>query len=153
MPMSLHMAKLLTDWGEITLFTNEVLQLDEETKKTFAKKKIVIEEPQIARVKEAANGMNSVVFTDGDEIRVKVIFVATSFRMAFPIAQDLGCAFTESPRGPTIKTDETKMTSVPGVYAAEDMARLGHSVSLAAADGSLAGAACHQSLIEEEFGK
>jgi thioredoxin reductase len=48
--------------------------------------------------------------------------------------------------GPIVQTDETKATSVPGVYAAGDITRSMHAITLAAADGMLAGTAVHRSL-------
>jgi thioredoxin reductase len=43
------------------------------------------------------------------------------------------------------------MTSVPGLYAAGDTARLPSNVTLASADGVLAGAAIHQALIADDL--
>ena len=37
-----------------------------------------------------------------------------------PLAEQLGCAFDDSPAGPVIRTNERKATSVPGVFAAGD---------------------------------
>jgi thioredoxin reductase len=48
--------------------------------------------------------------------------------------------------GPSIAVDDMK-TSVPGVYAAGDIARGGgHAVTFASADGVMAGLAMHRSL-------
>ena len=62
-----------------------------------------------------------------------------------PAAQ-LGCEFDESPFGPYIRTDATKMTTVPGVFAAGDAA-LAMNATIASAAGVMAGAALHRSLI------
>lgn len=40
-----------------------------------------------------------------------------------------------------------QMTSVPGVFAAGDIARAAHNITWASADGVTAGAAVHRSLI------
>jgi len=42
------------------------------------------------------------------------------------------------------------MTSVPGVYAAGDMARVPHSITYAMAGGVAAGVGLHASLINED---
>ena len=53
----------------------------------------------------------------------------------------------EAPVGPILQVDERMMTSVPGVYAAGDVAAFPSMVARAVADGSLAGAMVSQSLI------
>jgi thioredoxin reductase len=55
----------------------------------------------------------------------------------------------ETPHGLLIRTDAAKLTSAPGIYAAGDTARLPTNVTLAAADGVLAGAGLHAALIED----
>ncbi|MNT89375.1 hypothetical protein D3C72_2300890 [compost metagenome] len=67
--------------------------------------------------------------------------------VASPVAAQLGCEFEDGPLGCTIKTDFMKATTVPGVYACGDAARQGGSLPLVVGDGTMAGAATHQSLI------
>jgi thioredoxin reductase len=49
--------------------------------------------------------------------------------------------------GLQISTGETKETTVPGVFACGDAAKMPHSVSLAVGDGAWAGAQIHRSLV------
>lgn len=49
--------------------------------------------------------------------------------------------------GPVIRTDTEKMTSIAGVYAAGDIARMPHSISWAVADGVTAGVSAHRALV------
>jgi pyruvate/2-oxoglutarate dehydrogenase complex dihydrolipoamide dehydrogenase (E3) component len=53
----------------------------------------------------------------------------------------------EGPLGPMVRVDDANMTTVPGVYAAGDVARQPSNAMLAAADGVRAGSAVSQSLI------
>ena len=48
------------------------------------------------------------------------------------------------------KTDETKETSVAGVFACGDVARAAGNISFAIADGAMAGIGAHRSLIFEK---
>jgi thioredoxin reductase len=50
-----------------------------------------------------------------------------------------------------MSTRPDKMTRVAGIYAAADTARLTSSVTLASADGVLAGAAIHQALMADDL--
>jgi thioredoxin reductase len=86
----------------------------------------------------------------GAKVRVKSVFVATKFRIASPFAKELGCALISTPRGEIVQTDEWKMTSLSGVYAAGDISRNTHSIPFATADGAIAGVGAHQSLVADE---
>jgi thioredoxin reductase len=51
--------------------------------------------------------------------------------MASPLAEQLGCTFEDGPFGPIIQTNASKETTVPGVFACGDAARLAGSVAFA----------------------
>ena len=67
--------------------------------------------------------------------------------MASPIAGQLGCAFNDGLLGPVIAVDDKQQTSVPGVYAAGDAARMMHNIAFAVSASGMAGIAAHQSLV------
>jgi thioredoxin reductase len=150
LPLSVRFAKIITDWGDVTFFVNETIELDQASRNSLSKKGVKIEERRIARFEGNVDGPVDVVLSDGSNIRVKSIFVATKFHIASPLAKDLGCAMITTPRGEIVQMDEWKMTSVNGVYATGDMARTTHSIPYATADGALAGIGVHQSLVFEE---
>ena len=66
--------------------------------------------------------------------------------LSSPLGDQLGVDMDDGPLGPLIRTDANKMTSIPGLYAAGDIARVSHSVSCAVADGVTAGTSAHQAL-------
>ena len=151
LPLSVHFAKLITDWGDVILFTNAAINLDQDSRDGLRKKGVLIEEQRVVRIDgPSMDGLDGVILNDGSKIDVKAIFIATFFRMAAPFAKDLGCALVRTPRGDIVQTDELKATSVPGVYAAGDTSRLTHSISFATSDGVTAGVSAHQSLVMEE---
>lgn len=142
-PMSLHQAQLLPEWGEVTLFTNEAVTLDDAARSDLEARGVTIEHTLIARIA----GQADVVLSDGRRLPFAGIFTASRNAPATPVAQSLGCALSETPFGTQIKTDDAKQTSVPGAFACGDAARLPHSLSLAVADGAWAGASLHRSLV------
>ena len=151
LPLSVHFAKLLTDWGDVTLFTNKGIELDAASRESLVKKGVKIQELPVAKLEgHAPDVLDAVALNDGSKIPVRALFIATLFRMATSFAKDLGCELIENPRGSIVKTDESKMTTIPGVYAAGDIARLTHSISFATSDGVTAGVSAHQSLVAEE---
>lgn len=140
---SLHQAQLLPEWGETTFFTNDVLTLDDKARQMFAGRGVTIEETPIIRIEGEAD----VLLADGRSLSFAGLFVASKCRPATPVAANMGCALEETLFGVQIKVADTKETSIAGVFACGDVARVPHSVSLAVGDGAWAGAQLHRSLV------
>ena len=148
LPLSVHFAKLITDWGDVTLFTNATITLDQDSRDGLRKKGVLIEERKVARIDgPSMDSLDGVILNDGSKIDVKAIFIATFFRISTPFARDLGCVLIHTPRGDIVRTDESKATSIPGVYAAGDISRITHSIRFATSDGVTAGVSAHQSSV------
>lgn len=141
--LAMHQALMLPDWGPTTLFLNAAFEPDENQLSQLAARGVQIERQRVERLE----GELDLILEDGRVKRLKGLFVASRLEPASPLAERLGCELEESLFGRTVKTDAMKATSVPGVYACGDLARPGGSVALSVGDGSLAGAAAHQSLI------
>ena len=141
--MSMHLALLLPDWGSTTLFLNEAFEPDAEQLAKLAARGVTLEHEPVRSI----DGELDVVLHDGRVISLDGLFVPTRIDVASSLPQMLGCEFDEGFYGRIIRTDAMKATSVRGVYACGDAARMGGSVPLAVGDGTLAGAAAHQSLI------
>ena len=142
-PMSIHQAQLLPEWGEVTFFLNRAIALDEAGTESLRQRGVAIEAVPIARIEGAAE----VVLTDGRRLEFAGLFTASRTGPATPLAEQMGCALVETVMGLQIQTDEAKQTSLPGVFACGDVARMPHSVSLAVGDGAWAGAQLHRSLV------
>lgn len=141
--LSMHHALMLPDWGKVTFFTNETFEPDAAERAALAAKGVAIEPRRVARIVETA----TVELSDGERIAFDGLFTASRIRMASPLAEQLGCAFEDSPVGPFIHTDAMKETSVPGVFACGDAARMAGNVAMAVGDGTLAGFSAHRSML------
>jgi thioredoxin reductase len=139
-----HQAMLIPDWGRTTLFTNGFCHPDGEQQATLAARGVTIEATPVVAIGGERATMQ---LQDGRSIALDGLFLMPRVSIASPIPEQLGCAMDEGPMGPFIRTDATKETSVPGVFACGDAARAAGSISLAVGDGAAAGAAAHQSLI------
>lgn len=143
--MSVHQALLVAEWGPVTLFTQGTILSPEDHDK-LTQRGIAIETTPVT----ALTGPDSHVtaeLADGRTIDLKGLFIAAPLRMTSPLAEQLGCAFEAGPMGSMVQTDEFKQTTIPGVFATGDMARQGHSVSHAVADGVTAGIGMHRSFL------
>lgn len=141
---SLQLAMMLPDWGPTTLLLNGNDQIIHTDWHTSLQKRGVIVEPCLI---QEIRGEAEIVFTDGKVIALDGLFIPTRTYITQPWLAELGCEVEDTPFGQIIKTSATKDTTVKGVFACGDIARLGGSVPFAVADGMMAGVSAHRSLI------
>ena len=149
MPMSAHQAQLIADWGPTTLYLNGGDAPDAETLAKLQRRGVTIEPASVLEIRGENLGLSSILLSDGREVGIDALYLAPRTKLNSPIAEQLGCLLEDGPFGPVIRTDATKLTSVPGVYAAGDIARVPHNATWAAADGVTAGVSLHQALVFE----
>jgi thioredoxin reductase len=145
-PLSLHQAELLTEWGEVTLLANGVIEPDDAALTTLTRHGVRIEHNPILRIESDAE----VLLADGRRLVFAGLFTAPRCTPASPLAAEAGCALEETPMGVQIRVDTMNRSSVPGIFACGDTARMPHSVSLAVGDGAMAGIQVHRSLVWPE---
>lgn len=142
--MAFHQAMLLPDWGQVTLFTNGRYAPDAEQRAAMHKRGVLaIDDTPVVRIEDSA----TVVLADGRRLPHAGLFTYGRLHMASPLASLLGCEFDAGPLGPFIRTDMTKQTTVPGVFAGGDATRPAGNVAMAVADGAMAGLGAHRSLV------
>jgi thioredoxin reductase len=149
-PMSVHQASIVADWGDVTLFINGKIELDDEALNLLQKRKVKIETTPVISIEGASPALDGLRLADGRKIQLDALFVAVQAEQSSPLAAQLGCDFDETPMGLIVRTSNVKLTSVTGVYAAGDAARVPHNITLAMADGVMAAMGVHQSLIAAE---
>jgi thioredoxin reductase len=148
-PMSLHQTVLVSDWaspGGTTLFLAGALELDTAQRDDLVARGIHVEHTRVVAVAGDEPSVE-VHLEDGRQLRFRGLFLQPRTRPAVALAASLGCALDEGPLGPFFRTDETKETTVRGVFACGDVARGMGSVAFAVGDGARAGMAAHQSLL------
>lgn len=146
-PLSMHHAMMLPDWGPTTFLLNGAFSPDAEERAALAARGCALLDLPVEAVADGADGGIAVRFVDGTSRDYAGLFVASQIAPASPLAEALGCALAEGPLGHYVRTDDMKATSVPGVFACGDAARMAGNVPFAVADGAFAGVAAHRSLI------
>lgn len=141
--VSMHHGLMLPDWGPTTFLINDAFEPDSEQLAALAARSVTVERSPV----KAIVGHADVQLADGRTLSFAGLFALAPFEIASPIAQNLGLEMEQGPVGAVIKTDPMKETSMPGVFACGDAARLMASVAMAVGDGNLAGAGLHRSLI------
>jgi len=145
-PMSVHQASLIAEWGPTTLYLNGA-ELDKESAKALAGRGVAVEPARIAALEGEGLALSALRLEDGRRSTVEALYIAPQSCLSSPLAEQLGAAIDEGPLGPVIRTDADRMTTIPGLYAAGDIARAPHSVSWAVADGVTAGTSAHRALV------
>lgn len=149
-PLSVHQALLVSDWGDVTFFTDGKLNPDAEEREMLARRKVKIEAMGVAAIEGDTDAALDVRLLDGRRVTLRGLFVGSRVEVASTLAEGLGCGIEETPQGHIISTGPDKQTSVPGVYAAGDTGQMMQSITMAMSDGVFAGINMHRSLIWEE---
>lgn len=145
--LAIHQAMLLPDWGPTTLFTQDVFTPSTDQRRALGARKVTIEQVPIVALLGPAPALEAVRLADGREIALAGLFTAPRTAPASDISNQLGCETKDGPTGPYLHVDGLQATSVPGVFAAGDLANPMANAILAAAAGVMAGVAAHRSLI------
>ncbi len=148
-PLSVQQALLISDWGPTTLFLNGLDLEDRSARAQLAERGVKLEIARVAGLEGGNEELSSVRLTDGRSVPIAALYLAPRQQLGSQLAEQLGCALDDGPLGPVIRTDAGKMTTVPGVYAAGDIAQVMQNATFASADGVLAGASLHRALIFE----
>ncbi len=151
-PSAVHQSIMLKDWSDkVTLFLTDPSSLSVEERERIKKRGVLIIETPAKQLLGSGTDLQAIELANGTKMPIRGLLIAPTYRPSANLHESLGCETTELPNGKYLKVDDLKKTSVNGVYAAGDLARPMHSVTFAVADGSLAGSACHQSMLAEDW--
>ncbi|WP_242176525.1 MULTISPECIES: NAD(P)/FAD-dependent oxidoreductase [unclassified Pseudomonas] len=142
-PLAMHHALMLPDWGTTTLFTNGVFTPDAEQQAQLERRGVCVESTTVTRISGERADLE---LADGRVIALDGVFTMSRTRIS-PLAEQLGCELADGPTGAYVHTNETRQTSVAGVFACGDTALAAGSVALAVGEGVRAGVGAHFSLI------
>lgn len=140
---TVHLALLLPQWSEDVLFFPHTMALSDVDRAHLDARGVRVLEGKVARfvVDDALRGVE---LSDGRTVPRAAMFVAPTFRADDALLVALGCAFDDSG---WVITDPTGRTSVPGVWAAGNVANPAAQVITAAGAGSTAAIAINGDLV------
>ena len=146
---ALHIAKLLrvlTD--DLILCTHGSKLLNEADRASLQGYGVRVIDTPIHHIEGDNAQVEGIVFLDDHKIARKAIFVQLTSIQQAPFAVQLGCRMTSLT---LVEVDELGRTSVPGVYAAGDLANRIRQVAMAVAQGASAAVGINTDLIAEDF--
>lgn len=144
---SIHQAAILPDWGPVTYFSQGIFMPDAEQLALLSRRGVTLEHSKVTAVVGEGTDISHILLADKRQIAISVVYVAPKTAFGHTLAEQLGCELEQGLGGAYIKTDAMQLSSVPGVFAAGDMAAPMHNGMLAAAAGVRAGAAAHRLLM------
>lgn len=141
-----HQALILRDWSaDLTVLTNGHALAPEE-RDALAARGVRVLDGAVGALRHEAGHLRAVAL-EGGEAPLAVLYLVPRAEPSSPLPADLGLAMSEGPMGPYVAVDAMQATSRPGVWAAGDLSRPIFGAVAAAAEGVMAGVACHRSLM------
>lgn len=146
---AVHISSLVKNLTkDVTLITREKANFTDEQREKLKRNNIQIIENEIAELKNNNGIAESIIFSDGTEIKFEAVYGAFPFHQHSEIPKNLGCEFTEFGH---IKTDQFQKTNVPGLFVCGDNSSMMRSVSNAVMTGNVAGAMVNMELVTDCF--
>jgi thioredoxin reductase len=146
-PETVQHALLVRQWSDdVVLFTNGGHPSDTERAQLSARDIDVVEAP-VARLVVEDDELRGVELDDGRTVPRTAVFVRPRFVPHHDLLAALGCE-TDDAGWPV--TDVTGLTTVPGVWAAGNVANPRAQVITAAGEGSAAAIAVNNDLVDED---
>jgi thioredoxin reductase len=143
---SLEFALFLRGWtGHVAVLTNGRYAVPSDTQARLTGAGIHVEALPITRLVARDEHLESVELADGSSLDLDVLFCRPPQRQV-AVVQALGLALDASSY---IEVNDHRQTSIPGVYAAGDLATPAQSATLAAASGALAASMLNHDLTME----
>ncbi len=154
-PLSVHQTLLFRQWSDdITLFLNDtVIPTDEDWDKLAARSVRVVD-GAVASVDSTAGVLTGVTLMTGAGFELAALAVGTRMEARGDLLAPLGLTLQDHPSGMGrfVEAGPMGTTAAPGVYVAGNVSNVAAQVIVAAAEGTMAGAAINADLITEETG-
>lgn len=150
--MSLHQVQLVRQWSDQLVFlTADIDGPDAELTERLRARGVVLEDTPVERILSDDGELTGVRLTDGRELELDAIFVASGARPHDEIVAGLDLEQTTNPMGTAAVTDQTGRTSHPRVWAVGNVANPGATVPVSMSAGAMAAGMVNMMLVEEDF--
>jgi thioredoxin reductase len=145
-----NQVRLFHDWTDrLTVFA-DAHDILPDIRADLTRRKVAVVDGRIVAIDHSGGGQGATVKLDaGPNVVVDILFAHPRNKPSASLHEALGLATVETPLGVILKVDDRRETSIPGIYAAGDLANplTPPSVTLASAHGAMAGIFAQQSML------
>ncbi|MDR6985014.1 thioredoxin reductase [Rheinheimera pacifica] len=147
-PQSHNYVRLFLDWTDrLTVFA-DVHDIPLNIRADLARRNIPLFEGRIIEITRNEGHVSTIKLDTEANVTVDILFAHPRNKPSASLHESLGLATVDTPAGIAIKVDERRETSLPGIYAAGDLANPGMpSVTTALWQGAMAGISAQQSML------
>jgi len=147
-PQSMNQVRLFHDWTDrLTVFGNGQ-DISPDVRADLAERQVPIVDGRITEIARHGNHGATIKLDTGPDVAVNILFAHPRNKPSASLHDVLSLATVNTPTGIALKTDERCDTSMPGIYAAGDLANPGiPSLTTATWQGAMAGIFAQQSML------
>lgn len=147
-PQSMNQVRLFHDWTDrLTVFGNGH-DITPDIRADLESRKVPVVDGRIIEIARHGSHGATIKLDTGPDVEVDILFAHPRNKPSASLHDVLGLATVNTPTGIALKTDERRETSMPGIYAAGDLANPGiPSVTTATWQGAMAGIFAQQSML------
>jgi len=147
-PQSMNQARLFLDWTDKLTVLSNAHDIAPDIRRDLAMRKIEVVDGRITEIAHSGNHDAVALLDNGSKVAVDILFAHPRTKPSASLHEALGLATVDTPTGIALKTDERRETSMPGIYAAGDIANpLMPSVTTSIWQGAMAGIYAQQSML------
>lgn len=147
-PQSHNYVRLYHDWTDTLTVFADGHEIPPDVLADLARRNITVVDGRVVEITHT-EGRTATVYLDSHRnVTVDILFAHPRNKPSVSLHESLGLATVDTPFGIAIKVDERRETSIPGIYAAGDLANpLMASVTTAISQGAVAGISAQQSML------
>jgi thioredoxin reductase len=147
-PQAMNQVRLFHDWTDrLTVFADGH-DIAPETRADLAGRNVPVIDGRITEIVRRGSHGAAVKLDSGCDAETDILFALPPTTPSASLHEALRLATVPTSTGIAVKTDERRETSVPGIYAAGDLANPGMpSVTTASWQGAMAGIFAQQSML------
>ena len=147
-PQSHNYVRLYHDWTDTLTIFADGHDIPSDIRDDLERRNIPVVDGRITEIAHHSGHIATVNLETGGNVAVDILFAHPRNKPSASLHESLGLATVDTPFGIALKVDERRETSMPGIYAAGDLANpLMASVTLASAHGATAGISAQQSML------
>jgi thioredoxin reductase len=147
-PQSQNQVRLFGDWTDRLMVFADGHDIVPEIRADLARRKIPVIDGRITGIVSRGGHKAIVKLDTAPDVAVDILFAHPRTKPSASLHDALGLATVNTPTGIALKVDERRETSMPGIYAAGDLANPGMpSVTTASWQGAMAGIFAQQSML------